>query len=117
MKRIERIIQASVIIVVACTCMHVFGGHAQALEAGSYRLLSISESEKLILVSRVPDQRKFLLDATDVKVTINDTPAEFKDLVSFTVIQVEMELRRIRMKGINVDGRALEIAVSDPTEK
>jgi len=117
MKRIERIFQAGVIIIVTCVCMFMLCDQAQALESGSYRLLSISESEKLILVSRVPDQRRFLLDATDVKVTINDNPAEFKDLVSFTIIQVEMELRRIRRKGVNLDGFAREIAVSDPTEK
>ena len=36
---------------------------AHALEAGIYRLLSISTSERLILVSSVPEKNKYLLDA------------------------------------------------------
>ena len=87
------------------------------MESGSYRLLSISESEKLVLVSRIPDQKKFLLDAVDVKITINDEPAEFKHLALFTVVQVQMEQGGKKRKGVNIDGRALEIAISDPAGK
>ena len=100
-----------------CICLHTFCDPVQALESGSYRLLSVSETETLVLVSRIPDQKKFLLDAAAVKITINDKPAEFKDLALFTIVQVQMDLRRIRKKGVNLDGRVLEIAVSDPTEK
>jgi len=117
MRQIKSVLSVSVIIAAACIWMHMFCEPAQALEAGSYRLVSISQSEKLVLVSRIPDQRRFLLDATDVKITINNEPAEFKDLTSFTVVQVEMELRRARRKGVNLDGYALEIAISDPAER
>ena len=117
MRLIKRIFQASVIIAVACFCMNVVCGSAQALESGSYRLLSISVSEKLVLVSRIPDQKKFLLDAADVKVAINDNPAEFKDLILFTVVKVQMDRGNNKRKGINIDGRAREIIVSDPTRE
>ena len=117
MKRIKSIFHASVIMAAACIWVHVFSGPVQALELGSYRLLSVSETEKLVLVSRIPDQKKFLLDAADAKITINDKPAEFKDLILFTIVQVQMDARRIRRKGVNLDGRASEIAISSPAEK
>jgi len=106
-------LRISVITAAACIWMHVFCGPVQAMEAGSFRLLSISEMEKMVLVSRIPDQKKFLLDAEEVKVTINDKPAEFKDLVSFTIVQVQMKLKKKKTKGISIDGNAIEIAVSE----
>jgi len=107
----------SVIIATLCILMSVFCIPARALESGSYRLLSVSVSENLILVSRIPDQKKFLLDTTDAKVTINDNPAEFSDITSFTVIKIQMDLSKKKRKGINVDGRVHEIAISNPVEK
>ena len=112
MKRIK----ISVIMVAACLWIHAFCGPVQALEAGSYRLLSVSETEKLVLVSRIPDQKKFLLDAADVKITINDNPAELKDLVLFTIVQVQMDTVRKKRKGVNLEGSARVINVSDPTQ-
>ena len=117
MKRIKSIFCVSVIMAAACIWMHVFCGPVQALEAGSYRLLSVSETEKLVLVSRIPDQKKFLLDAADVKITINDKPAEFKDLILFTIVQVQMDLRKAKRKGVDLDGRANEIAIFSPAEE
>ena len=116
MRQMEGIFRAGVITVIACIWMHLFCGPAQAFEAGSYRLLSLSKSERLVLVSRIPDQRRFLLDATNVKVTINDKPAEFEELALFTIVQLQMDLGRVRRKGVNLDGHAREIVVSDPTE-
>ena len=116
MKRIKCIFHVSIIMVIACMLMHVFCGPVQALEAGSYRLLSVSETEKLVLVSRIPDQKKFLLDAADVKITINDEPAEFKDLILFTIVQVQMDLGKKKRKGVNLDGSARVINISDPDQ-
>ena len=113
MKRIKPLL---VIMAAACIWMHVFCGPVQALEAGSYRLLSVSETEKLVLVSRIPDQKKFLLDAADVKITINDKPAEFKDLILFTIVQVQMDTGRKKRKGVNLDGNARVINISDPAQ-
>ena len=113
----ERIFRVGTVIVVVCIWLHLFCGPVQAFEAESYRLLSISKSERLVLISRVPDQRRFLLDAADVKITINDKPAEFEELAAFTIIRVEMELGRVRRQGFNLDGRARAIIVSDPNYK
>ena len=117
MKQMKNIPRIVTIMIAVCTWMFIFCGPIQALESGSYRLLSVSETEKLVLVSRIPDQKKFLLDAADVKITINDRPAEFKDLVLFTIIQVQMDTKRTKRKNINLDGRVSEIAISDPTEE
>jgi len=117
MKRIKINSRINIIMIAACTWMFIFCGQVQALESGSYRLLSVSETEKLVLVSRIPDQKKFLLDAADVKITINDKPAEFKDLILFTIVQVQMDTGRSKRKNFNLDGRAREIAISDPTGK
>ena len=114
MRRIKRNSHVSVIIAAAYIWMFVFCCPTQALEFGSYRLLSVSVTEKLVLVSRIPDQKKFLLDAADVKVTINDNPAEFSDLILFTVIQLEMKLSKKKRKSITLDGSAIEIAISNP---
>ena len=116
MKRIKSIFKICVIMIAACIWMHVFCCPVQALEAGSYRLLSVSETEKLVLVSRIPDQKKFLLDAADVKITINDNPGELKDLILFTIVQVQIDTGKKKRKGVNLDGSAREINVSDPAQ-
>ena len=117
MKRIDKTFHGSVIIVVICIWIHLLCCPVQALESGSYRLLSISETEKLVLVSRIPDRKKYLLDAAEVKVTINDNPAEFSDLTLFTIVQVQMNLKKKKRKGVNIDGDAREITISEPAEK
>ncbi|MDR0310254.1 MAG: hypothetical protein LBJ21_01575 [Acidobacteriota bacterium] len=114
MKRIKRIFHISAIIAAACVLTHI---PAQALESGSYRLLSVSVTEKLVLVSRIPDQKKFLLDAADVKITINDNPGELNDIALFTVVQLQMDLSKKKRKGVNIDGQVREIAISDPAGK
>jgi hypothetical protein len=82
-----------------------------AVETGMYRLLSVSDSEKLILVSQIPGKHKYLLDAASAKITVNGKPAEFKELDSFSVIQVKIELHKSSRNGINLDGLAKEIKV------
>jgi hypothetical protein len=52
-----------------------------------------------------------------VKITLNENPAEFKDLILFTIVQVQMDSGKTKRKGVNIDGRAREIAISDPAEK
>jgi hypothetical protein len=90
--------------------------YSLAVESGMCRLLSVSESEKLILISQIPNKTKFLLDAASAKITVNGKPAEFRDLVVFSTIQVKMELRKINRKGIDLDGVATEIQISIPGE-
>ena len=117
MKRKKNNSHINIIMIAVCAYMFIFCGQVHALESGSYRLLSVSETEKLVLVSRIPDQKKFLLDAADVKITINDKPAEFKDLILFTIVQVQMDTKKTKRKNINLDGRVSEIAITDPTEE
>jgi hypothetical protein len=87
-----------------------------AVETGMYRLLSVSASEKLILVSQIPSKQKFLLDASSAKITVSGKPAEFKELDVFSIIQVKFELRKSNRNGIQLDGSAKEIKVN-PIEK
>jgi hypothetical protein len=86
---------------------------ALAKEANKYRLLSISDSEKLLLVSQIPSKKKFLLDASSVKITANGKALEFKELKQFSVIEVKMELRKKDKNGIFLDGSATEINIPD----
>jgi hypothetical protein len=83
-----------------------------AVESGMYRLLSISASEKMILVSKIPNKTKYLLDASSAKITLNGKPSEFKELKSFSVIQVKFQNRKSKRNGIDIDGSAIEINIS-----
>jgi hypothetical protein len=91
----------------------IFCSCALAVESGMYRLLSISDSEKLILVSQIPGKTKYLLDATSAKITVNGKAAEFKELKIFSILQVKMELKKSTKNGITIDGAASEIRISD----
>jgi hypothetical protein len=106
MKRISR-------VVVSLLAFLSIVAHGFALEAGMYRLLSVAESGKMILVSQIPNKTKYLLDATTAKISLNGKPAEFKDLKAYSVIQVKMELAKSTKDGIELDGSAKEIQISD----
>ena len=93
-------------------CLLAFCSLAVSAEFGTYRLLSLSESEKLILVSEVPGKAKFLLDASSAKITVNGNPAEYKSLKTFTLIQLKMERRKLSKIGIELDGVAIEIRIN-----
>jgi hypothetical protein len=87
-----------------------------AVETGMCRLLSISGSEKLILVSQIPGKHKYLLDASSAKIMVSGKPAEFKELDVFSIIQVKYELRKSTRNGVELDGSAKEIKIN-PIEK
>jgi hypothetical protein len=87
---------------------------AAAIESGRFRLLSASDSSKLILVSQIPSKNKYILDAASAKITIDNKPAEFKDLKVYSVIELKLELRKIRRDGIEIDGSTSEIRVTIP---
>jgi hypothetical protein len=84
---------------------------APAAEFDKFRLLSISDSEKLLLVSQIPSKKKFLLDASSVKITSNGKALEFKELKQYSIIQVKMEFRKKDKNGIVLDGIATEIEI------
>jgi hypothetical protein len=97
-------------------CILGFVSSVLAVETGMYRLLSVSSSEKLILVSQIPGKQKYLLDASSAKITVSGKPAEFKELDIYSIIQVKFELRKSTRNGVELDGSAKEIKVN-PTEK
>jgi hypothetical protein len=97
-------------------CLLAYSIMSIAAESGTFRLLSVSESEKLILVSQIPSKAKYLLDAASAKITVNGKPAEFKALKDFSRIQVKMDLRKINKLGIDLDGVASEIKISTEDE-
>ncbi len=107
MKKLNRVtIAISFVLLFACL--------ASAIETDMYRLLSVADSPKLILISQIPNKTKYVLDATAAKITVNGKPAEFKDLKSYVIVQVKMELRKFTKDGIEVDGTAKEIRVTVP---
>jgi hypothetical protein len=85
-----------------------------AIESGMCRLLSVSDSIKVILVSRIPDKTKYVLDASAAKITVNGKPAEFRDLKYYATAQVKFELKKSAKEGIDLDGRATEIKITAP---
>ena len=84
------------------------------VEVRGFRLLSITETGKMILISEIPSKTKYVLDAAPAKITVDGKPAEFKDLKSFTLIRVKFEPRKGSKDGIDIDGVATEILVSTP---
>jgi len=109
-----RSIQMKIILICAAICMIALRGDVSAVESGMFRLLSISGSEKIILVSQISDKKKFLLDASDAKITVDGNPVEFDVLSQFSIVQVKMELSKKKKNSINLDGRASEIKVLSP---
>ena len=89
----------------------IISAMAPAKEADRYRLLSISDSEKILLVSLIPSKEKFLLDASSAKITANGKALEFKELKQYSVIEVKMELRKKDKSGTSLDGTATEINI------
>jgi len=116
MKNLSRKIRKLGIIKTICVmlCIMAFYFLSLAADLASFRLLSLSESEKLILVSQIPGKKKFLLDASSAKITIDGKPAEYKALKAFSMVQLKMEARKLSKLGIDLDGVATEIRVSSP---
>jgi hypothetical protein len=85
-----------------------------AIESGLYRILSVSESIKIILVSQIPNKTKYVLDAATAKVMVDGKPAELKELKNFASAQVKFELKKSSKEGIDMDGVATEIRVTTP---
>ena len=84
---------------------------ALAVESGQFRLLSIADSSKLILVSQIPSKTKYILDASTAKITVEGKPAEFKTLSYYTIINIKFELRKGTKEGIETNGVATEIRI------
>ena len=89
----------------------VFPSIAPAAEFQKVRLLSLSDSEKIILVSQIPNKKKLLLDASSVKITMDGKALEFKELKQYSVIQIKMELGKKTKNGKAMEGIATEINI------
>ena len=107
-----------------------------AIESGIYRILSVSDSIKLILISQPVDKTaaplatnrtaaapgkddqtiKYVLDASAAKITVNGKPAEFKDLKYYASAQVKFQLHKDSKEGIPIDGKATEIKIIVPPD-
>jgi hypothetical protein len=87
-----------------------------ALESGQFRLLSVTEVNKMILIS-IPEKKvKYLLDAAAAKITVDGKAAEFKDLSQYSVVNVKFELKKISKEGISLEGVASEIRILTPEQ-
>jgi hypothetical protein len=109
---------------------------ALAIESGIYRILSVSDSIKIILISQPVDKTaappatkrtaalpskgdqtiKYVLDASAAKITVNGKPAEFKDLKYYAAAQVKFQLHKDSKEGIPIDGKATEIKIIVPPD-
>ncbi len=105
-----------------------------AIESGIYRILSVSDSIKVILISQPLDKTapaatkkaaagavkdpsvKYVLDASAAKITVNGKPAEFKDLKYYAAAQVKFQLQKGSKEGIPLDGKATEIKIIIPPD-
>lgn len=85
-----------------------------AVESGNYRLLSVSVSEKMILVSQIPNKTKYLLDAGSAKITVNGKAGELKELKVFSILQLKADIKKTSKNGISLDGSASEIRILAP---
>jgi hypothetical protein len=97
--------------------LFLFCSLSLAVESGMYRILSVSVSEKLILVSQIPGKSKYLLDAGSAKITVNGKAGELKELKAYSIVQVKADLRKSNKSGITVDGAATEIKISVPEKQ
>ena len=89
---------------------------AHALESGQYRLLSLADANKTILVSQSPGKPKYILDASTAKITVDGKPAEFKELSRYSVVNLKFELKKSSKDGIDLDGMVSEIRILTPEQ-
>ncbi len=85
-----------------------------AVEGKRYRLLSVANSAKLLLVSEIPSKAKFVVDASTAKITVDGKPAEFQDLKAYTLVRISFDPKKGTKDGIDIDGVAKEISISTP---
>jgi hypothetical protein len=100
---------------VAALLVLAAAGNSVAVETGIYRLLSITETSKLILISHPNTKTKYILDASAAKITLDGKPAEFSVLRQYSTAQVIFETKKSAKDGIDIDGTASEIRLTSKT--
>jgi hypothetical protein len=113
-QKLSALLKAAGIYLILFVSFLSLSGMLFALESETFRLLSLSDSGKIILVSKIPAKTKYMLDAATAKITVNGKPAEFSDLTQYSIIQVKFELRKAKKEGIDIDGIATEITMTPP---
>jgi hypothetical protein len=103
--------------VVSCLLALSLSVVSLALDSSIYRLLSVTRSGKLVLISQPGTKVRYLLDAANAKITMNGKPVEFKDLNDYVTVQVQFDLAKSSKDGIEVDGVAREILIVVRAEK
>jgi len=88
--------------------------HALPIETKGFRLLSVADAPKLILVSEIPSKTKYMLDVATAKITVDGKPAEFKDLRRYALIHVTFTQKKAQKEGVEIDGVASEIKILTP---
>ncbi len=104
--------KAAILLIIAlCLPVALF-----ALESGQFRLMSVVEAQKWILISQTPGKPKYILDASTAKITIDGKPAELKSLSNYSIVNVKFEFKKSTRDGITVDGVASEIRILTPEQ-
>jgi len=85
--------------------------YAYPIDSDLYRLLSVANINKLILVSQIPNKTKYVLDASAAKITVDGKPAELKNLALYVRAHIKFALKKGSKDGIDVDGVATEIKI------
>ena len=105
--RAIRIVGLSLCIgAICCLCL--------AVESDVYRLLSISQSAKLVLIAQTASKTKYLLDAASAKLTLDGKPTEFNNLANYSIVHVKLQLGKSEKDGVSLDGTATEIRILTP---
>jgi hypothetical protein len=103
-------------MILACVAAVLMGAMLFALESGQYRLLSVTDALKVILISQSLGKPKYLLDASTAKLTVDGKPAEFKELNRYSIVNVKWELKKFTKEGADLDGIASEIRILTPEQ-
>jgi hypothetical protein len=83
-----------------------------AQPAKEYRILSVSESAKLVLISDLATKTRYLLDASQAKIIVEGKEAEIKSLQNYSSAEVLFEKKKAQHEGVDLDGVALRISVN-----
>lgn len=77
-----------------------------------YRILSVSDSAKLVLISDLKNKTRFLLDASQAKVIIDGKESDLKSLQNYSSALVLFVRKTKAHEGVTLDGSASRIEVN-----
>ena len=71
-----------------------------------YRILSVSESSKLVLISDLTTKTRYLLDATNAKIILDGKEIELVKLQDYSTARVSFSSAKKTVGGVKLDGVA-----------